>query len=60
MQLEAAALLLYRAASRAEDGLPSAEDTAVAKAYCNRVGFEAASEALEKIHELQTRLRLTR
>ncbi len=47
MQLEAGDLLLYRAASRADGGLPSAEDTAIAKAFCNRVGFEAASEALQ-------------
>ncbi len=47
MQLEAAGLLLYRAATRADRGLPSAADTAIAKAYCNRVGFEAASEALQ-------------
>lgn len=47
MQLEAAKLLLYRAAVNAERGLPSAEDTAIAKAYCNRVGFETASEALQ-------------
>lgn len=47
MQLEAAGLLLYRAATRADRGLPSAEDTAVAKAYCNRAGFETASEALQ-------------
>jgi len=47
MRLEAAGLLLYRAASRADGGVPSAEDTAIAKAYCNRVGFEAASEALQ-------------
>ena len=47
MRLEAAGLLLYRAASRADGGVPSAVDTAIAKAYCNRVGFEAASEALQ-------------
>ncbi|HSS66509.1 MAG TPA: acyl-CoA dehydrogenase, partial [Gammaproteobacteria bacterium] len=47
MQLEAAGLLLYRAATRADRGLPSADDTAIAKAYCNRAGFEAASEALQ-------------
>lgn len=47
MQLEAAGLLLYRAACRADRGLPSADDTAIAKAFCNRVGFEAASEALQ-------------
>ncbi len=47
MQLEAASLLLYRAATRADGGLPSAQDSAIAKAYCNRVGFEVASEALQ-------------
>jgi alkylation response protein AidB-like acyl-CoA dehydrogenase len=47
MQLEAASLLLYRAAVRADRGLPSADDTAVAKAFCNRAGFEAASEAMQ-------------
>ncbi|NIQ26032.1 MAG: acyl-CoA dehydrogenase, partial [Gammaproteobacteria bacterium] len=47
MQLEAASLLLYRAATRADRALPSAEDTAIAKAYCNRAGFEVASEALQ-------------
>jgi alkylation response protein AidB-like acyl-CoA dehydrogenase len=47
MQLEAAGLLLYRAASRGDRDLPSAEDTAIAKAFCNRAGFEAASEALQ-------------
>lgn len=47
MQLDAAQLLLYRAASRADRGLPSAADTAMAKAFCNRAGFEAASESLQ-------------
>lgn len=47
MQLDAAELLLYRAATRADRGLPSAQDTAIAKAFCNRAGFEAASEALQ-------------
>jgi alkylation response protein AidB-like acyl-CoA dehydrogenase len=47
MQLDAARLLLYRAASNADKGFPSAQETAIAKAYCNRVGFEAASEALQ-------------
>ena len=47
MQLEAAGLLLYRAAARADRGLPSVEDATIAKAFCNRVGFEVASEALQ-------------
>jgi alkylation response protein AidB-like acyl-CoA dehydrogenase len=47
MQLDAAQLLLYRAASNADRGLPSPEETAVAKAYCNKAGFEVANEALQ-------------
>jgi alkylation response protein AidB-like acyl-CoA dehydrogenase len=47
MQLDAAQLLLYRAATNADRGFPSAEETAIAKAYCNRAGFDAANEALQ-------------
>jgi alkylation response protein AidB-like acyl-CoA dehydrogenase len=47
MQLDAAQLLLYRAASNADRGFPSPEETAIAKAYCNRAGFDAANEALQ-------------
>jgi alkylation response protein AidB-like acyl-CoA dehydrogenase len=47
MKLDAAQLLLYRAASNADRGLPSAEETAIAKCYCNQVGFEVASEAMQ-------------
>jgi len=47
MQLDAAQLLLYRAASNADRGLPSPEETAIAKAYCNKAGFEVANEALQ-------------
>jgi alkylation response protein AidB-like acyl-CoA dehydrogenase len=47
MQLDAAQLLLYRAASQADGGLPSAYDTAVAKAMCNTAGFEVANKALQ-------------
>ncbi|MBI2585629.1 MAG: acyl-CoA dehydrogenase, partial [Rhodospirillales bacterium] len=47
MQLDAARLLLYRAATNADRGFPDAADTAVAKAFCNRAGFEVASEALQ-------------
>src|SRR5258706_5590434 len=47
LELDAAQLLLYRAAANAEHGLPSAEETALAKAYCNRAGFNVANEALQ-------------
>jgi alkylation response protein AidB-like acyl-CoA dehydrogenase len=47
IKLEAAQLLLYRAATNADRGLPSAYETAVAKASCNVTGFEVASEALQ-------------
>ena len=47
IKLESAQLLLYRAASSADRGLPSAYETAVAKAACNQAGFEVASEAVQ-------------
>ena len=47
IKLEAAQLLLYRATINADKGFPSAEETAMAKAMCNRVGFELASEAMQ-------------
>jgi alkylation response protein AidB-like acyl-CoA dehydrogenase len=47
IQLDAAQLLLYRAATMADAGLPSAEHTAIAKAACNRAGFEVANEAMQ-------------
>lgn len=47
VQLEGAQLLLYRAAQRADRGLPSAYDTAVAKFACNTAGFAAANEAVQ-------------
>jgi len=47
MKLDAGQLLLYRAAANADRGLPSAEETAIAKAYCNQAGFEVANEALQ-------------
>lgn len=47
IKLDAAQLLLYRAAVKADHGLPSAEDTAIAKASCNLAGFEVANEALQ-------------
>lgn len=47
LALESAQLLLHRAAARADDGLPSAYDTALAKAAANRAGFDAANTALQ-------------
>jgi alkylation response protein AidB-like acyl-CoA dehydrogenase len=47
MKLDAGQLLLYRAAANADRGLPSPEETAIAKAYCNQAGFEVANDALQ-------------
>ena len=47
IKLEGAQLLLYRAAANADNGLPSAYETAVAKAACNQAGFEVAHEAMQ-------------
>lgn len=47
IKLEAGQLLLYRAAVNADAGFPSAEETAIAKAYCNQAGFEVANEAMQ-------------
>ena len=47
VKLEGAQLLLYRAAANADRGLPSAYETAIAKAACNQTGFEVASEAVQ-------------
>jgi alkylation response protein AidB-like acyl-CoA dehydrogenase len=47
IKLDAAQLLLYRAASQPEGVLPSAYETAVAKAHCNLTGWEVANEALQ-------------
>ena len=47
IKLDAAQLLLYRAAVNADRGFPSAEETAIAKVMCNRVGFDVANEALQ-------------
>lgn len=45
--LDAAQLLLYRAATRAERGLPSAQDVAMAKFACNQAGWMAANESMQ-------------
>jgi alkylation response protein AidB-like acyl-CoA dehydrogenase len=47
IKLDAGQLLLYRAAANADKGFPSAEETAIAKAYCNQAGFDVANEALQ-------------
>ena len=47
VKLESAQLLLMRAAVRAADGLPSAQDTSMAKLACNEAGFFAANEAVQ-------------
>jgi alkylation response protein AidB-like acyl-CoA dehydrogenase len=47
VKLEAARLLLHKAAVRSDSGLPSANDTAMAKLSCNRAGYETADCALQ-------------
>jgi len=47
MALDAAQLLLYRAACNADKGFPSAEETSIAKAFCNKTGFDVAHEAMQ-------------
>ncbi|ALP68569.1 acyl-CoA dehydrogenase family protein [Paraburkholderia caribensis] len=47
LKLEASQLLLYRAANVENGQLPSAYDTAIAKAHCNMTGFDVSNEALQ-------------
>jgi alkylation response protein AidB-like acyl-CoA dehydrogenase len=47
MKLDAAQLLLDRAALNAASGLPDAYETAVAKLAANLAGFDAANEAVQ-------------
>ena len=47
LKLEAAQLLLYRAATNAEGRLPSAYETTIAKLACNQAGFDVANEAVQ-------------
>jgi alkylation response protein AidB-like acyl-CoA dehydrogenase len=47
VKLDAAQLLLYRAAANADAGFPSPEETAIAKIACNRAGWECANEAMQ-------------
>ncbi|MEK6594334.1 MAG: acyl-CoA dehydrogenase [Pseudomonadota bacterium] len=47
IKLDAGQLLLYRAAVNADNGIPSAEETAIAKAFCNQAGFDICNEAMQ-------------
>ena len=47
VKLDAGQLLLYRAALNADRGMPSAEDTAIAKVFCNQAGFDIANDAMQ-------------
>ena len=45
--IEAGRLLLYRAAINADRGFPSSRETSIAKAFCNKAGFEISNEAMQ-------------
>ena len=47
IQIEAGRLLLYRAAINADRGFPSSKETSIAKAFCNKAGFEISIEAMQ-------------
>jgi alkylation response protein AidB-like acyl-CoA dehydrogenase len=47
VKLDAAQLLLYRAATNADRGFPSADETTIAKLMCNQAGFDVANEAMQ-------------
>ena len=47
IKLDAGQLLLYRAASNADSGFPSPDETSIAKAFCNQAGFDIANEAIQ-------------
>ena len=47
IKLDAGQLLIYRAVANAVNGIPSGEDTAIAKAFCNQAGFEICHEAMQ-------------
>ncbi len=47
VKLDAAQLLLYRAAASADRGLPGAYETSAAKLACNEAGFQAADLAVQ-------------
>ena len=47
VKLDAAQLLLYRAATNADRGFPAADETTVAKLMCNQTGFDVANDSLQ-------------
>jgi len=47
VRLDAARLLLYRAASELKEGVPDGANVSIAKCAANEVGFEAAHQALQ-------------
>jgi alkylation response protein AidB-like acyl-CoA dehydrogenase len=47
VKLDAARLLLYRAATNADRGFPAADETTIAKLMCNQTGFDVANESLQ-------------
>ena len=47
IKLDAGQLLIYRAVANAVDGIPAADDTAIAKAFCNQAGFDICNEAMQ-------------
>ena len=47
IRLDAGQLLLYRAAANAVSGIPAADETAIAKAFCNQAGFDICNEAMQ-------------
>jgi alkylation response protein AidB-like acyl-CoA dehydrogenase len=47
IQLDAAQLLLYRAATNADRGFPAPDETTIAKLYCNKIGYEVINEAMQ-------------
>jgi alkylation response protein AidB-like acyl-CoA dehydrogenase len=47
VMIDAGRLLLYRAAINADRGFPSARETAIAKSFCNKAGFDICNEAVQ-------------
>ena len=47
IQIEAGRLLLYRAAINADNGFPSSKETSIAKAFCNKAGFDICNESMQ-------------
>lgn len=47
MKVDAARLLIWRAASNAEDGLPSVQDSSVGKCFANTIAREVTGDAVQ-------------